>query len=386
MNREAHDEVLSILDELEGRFDPRVTESVRERHIRSATWQSVDRPPVVLVPPWDKPMERLYPVSEAVLDPSKMMVNQLRRGFSCITDWFRIRDDKPLQIRPDFGIGLVASVFGAGIEVVENNPPWVYPVAQEKKEAVIAGILDGFDVGQCHTRGWLPRVTETLEYFSEVLHGYPKAASSIALTMPDLQGPFDTAGMVWGSDIFMALITDADLIDRFLTAIGNAMVHIHDWIRGWVGRELLPEGFSHQHGTVIRGNLLLRCDSNVMINPEMYASQVFVHDRKALRSAGTGGFHSCGRWMQNIPTVLGADEVVTLDFGSNQSHMNDVDQVYKIAGRKKKHLNLVAVKPEELESGSIVERFPTGVTLQCHIDSVDAAARVMEKYAARSRG
>lgn len=383
MKKHAHDEVLSILDGLEERFDRKVTESIRERHIRSASWQPVDRPPVVLVPPWDRPMEKLYPVSEAVRDPSKMMVNELRRGFSCIMDWFRVRDDKPLQIRPNFGIGLVASVFGARVEVVENNPPWVHPIVAEDKEREIARVVDSFDAGKCHTGGWLPRITETVDYFTRVLSQYPKAASCIALTMPDLQGPFDTAAMVWGSDIFLALLTQPDLISRFLEAIGAAMVHIHSWIRRWIGRELLPEGFSHQHGTVIRGNLLLRCDSNVMMNPQMYASQVFVHDRKVLQSVGTGGFHSCGRWMQNIPTVLEAEEVGTLDFGSNQSHMNDVDQVYRDAGRKKKHLNLVAVKPEELESGSIVERFPTGATLQCHIDSVDAAARVMEKYAAR---
>ena len=380
MERQAHDDVRRILDDLEARLDPAAVQAIRERHMRAATWQPVDRPPVILVRPWDGSRTDLYPVAEAVADPSKMLANELRRGFSAAAEWLEIRDDKPLQIRPDFGIGLVSSVFGARIEVVENNPPWVFALDGEK-EAAVTRALDAFDCENCHTRGWVPRVTETLDYTTTVLRDYPAVASSVAVTLPDLQGPFDNAAMLWGCDIFLALATEADLVDRLLTATGDAMVHLHDHLRRWVGRELLPEGFSHQHGTIVRGNLLLRCDSNVMVSPGMYASQILVHDRRVLAAVGTGSFHSCGRWKQNIPAVLDAAEVGSLDFGTNQSNLNEIDAVHREAASRKKHLNLVTVEPDELESRSVLERFPTGATLCCAVDSVDRATAIMRTYA-----
>ncbi|HUV06745.1 MAG TPA: hypothetical protein VMX75_03380 [Spirochaetia bacterium] len=382
--REAHDSVRRILDELEDRIDPDLQKQIRQRHTKSALWEKVDRPPLLLVPPWDSREPALHPVSEAVTDPSKMLANELRRGFSSIVRWLRIQDDKPLQVRPDFGIGLVAGVFGARLEVVENNPPWVHPIESDNKKSSVEGLLDRLDIGACQNLGWLPRVAETLDYYTETLRQYPNVASSVAVALPDLQGAFDNAAMLWGSDIFLALVTEPELIQRLLAAVARTMVHLHNWLRRWVGRELLPEGFSHQHGGIIRGNILLRCDSNVMVHPDMYASRIFPHELQVLRSVGGGSYHSCGRWMHNIPAVINAEEVGSLDFGTNQSHMNEMHLVYGWARERRKHLHLVAVSPEELRNGRVPERYPTGVTLQCSIDSAEEAVVLMDQYASQA--
>ena len=65
-----------------------------------------------------------------------------------------------------FGIGLVASVFGSRLEVVENNPPWVHPVAEGENETQksIEATLDGLDVSTSHRLGWIPRVEETIQF------------------------------------------------------------------------------------------------------------------------------------------------------------------------------------------------------------------------------
>lgn len=327
-------------------------------------------------------MESLYPVAEAVGDPAKMLVNELRLGQTRVVNWPTIGDDTPLQVRPDLGIGLVASVFGSRIEVVENNPPWVHPLAEGENEIQrsLEAALDKLDVSSSHRLGWIPRVEETLEYYQEAFSEYPNAKASIATILPDLQGPYETAGMLWGSGIFLALVTAPDLVDRFAHAVGQVMIHLHDRFRQWVDRELLPDGFSHQHGSIIRGNLLVRCDSNIMISPQMYASQVFKHDRAVLKAVGGGSFHSCGCWRHNIPMIMAAEEVGSLDFGYAQTHLYDMDAVYRMAKRYRKHLHLVTVSPEELSSERAAERFPTGVTLVCLVDDVTAAAELMKCY------
>lgn len=378
----AHDTVRRILDELENKLDPRDHADIRRRHIAASMWGQIDRPPVLLLPEWDEGVAGLYPISEAVEDPSKMLVNELRKGLTAPLEWLQIRDDRLLQIRPDFGICLVASVFGAKVDVVKNNPPWVHPLAQDPDaiESTLNAALDKLDVATSHQTGWLPRVDETLDYYEQVFAEYPKVKASVAITLPPLQGPFETAAMLWGSDIFLALLTSPQLVDRLLLAVGGVMVHLHRWLRRWIGRELLPEGFSHQHGSLIRGNLLLRCDSVVMINPKMYQNQVLPHDCRVLQAMGGGSFHSCGDWTQNMPAIIAADEIGSLDLGVKQSSFYDIDQVYQQAQGRHKHLNLITVTPDELTSGTVLNRFPTGATLYCSTANKDNAADIMSRY------
>jgi hypothetical protein len=384
VSTDAHSKALQILDLLEEKLDVDEQTLIRRRHMSAARWEPVDRPPVRIMPPWDAPAESLYPVSEAVTDPAKMLVNELRRGNTSPIDWLRVKDDRPLQVRPDLGIGLIASIFGCRVEVVADNPPWVHAIGDDAIEADVERVLDSFDPSECMTRGWIPRPVETLDYYRETFASYPRASQCVAIVMPDLQGPFETAGLIWGSSILEALYTNLPLVHRIVTAVGDAMIRVHAGLREKVGREMLPEGFSHQHGMMIRGNLLLRCDSNVMVSPAMYAEQILPHDRRVLESVGGGSFHSCGRWEHNVPSIMAVDGVGSLDFGSNQSQMNDIDAIYRQAQARKKHLHLVTATVEELATGSIRGRFPTGVTLSCEVASVDEAALLMRKFADRA--
>ena len=376
----AHDEVRGLLDDLEQRIDPQHQQRIRERHIKTATWQATDRPPVLIALPWDAQRTAGYPVTEAVDDPAKMLINELRRGQASAADWLAVQDDHALQVRPDYGIGLVPSVFGGKVDVVADNPPWVHPLASTDIETHVRKALDAFDIDRLDELGWIPRVIEMLDYTTGVLRDYPRVSSAVAVIMPSLQGSFENAGLLWGSDIFAALFDEPELLERLLRAIDDATVRLHDRFRSWVGRELLEPGFSHQHGSVIRGNLLLRNDSIVMISPEMYAGQVFGHDKAVLQAVGGGSFHSCGRWVAHIPYLLAAEELGSLDFGSDQSQMNDIDTVYGWARDHRKHLSLVTTLPEELRTGSIRDRFPTGATLSCEVSSVAEAVQVMADY------
>lgn len=376
-----------ILDDLEKRLEPRAQQQIRLHHTQTAAWASVARPPVLIRPRWGRAQSTklLYPVREAIEDPAKMLANELQQGQACVANWLTVRDDTPLQVRPDFGIGLVASVFGSRLEVVENNPPWVYPLAEGEDEVQrsIQSRLDELDVSTSHRSGWIPRVEETLDYYQQVFNEYPNVKASIAVILPDIQGPCETAGMLWGSDVFLGLASAPALADRLINAVGDVMVHLHNRLRRWVGRELLPDGFSHQHGSIIRGNLLLRCDSNVMISPQMYASQIFGHDRAVLSAVGGGSFHSCGCWRHNIPAIMAAEEVGSLDFGFEQTDLYDIDEVYRMAAAYRKHLHLVTISCEELSSGSVLERFPTGATLLCMIDDIEPATKLMERHIER---
>jgi hypothetical protein len=380
-----HSDVRYLLDDLEQRLSPSVQEKVRERHISAIRGEGGGRPPVLLTVKDDPDAQAPFPVQHAVEDPEKMLLNELRGGFTPVISWLQVPDDRPLQIRPNFGIGLVASVFGARIEVVGDNPPWVHPVSEdaEHRSSGIRNALDRLDVSRCHETGWLPRVAETLDYYQQALSDYPAIRKSIAIIMPDLQGPLDTASMLWGSTLFEAIVLEPELLDELFAAVAQVMIHVHQWLRDWVGRELLPAGFSHQHGSMVGGNLLLRSDSGLMLHPRMYAQQVLQHDRTVFNGVGGGSYHSCGNWTNNMPMIMEEQQVTTLDLGLGQSVLYDIDAVSQQARSHGKHLNLVVATVEELLSGRAFARFPAGVTLHCTAPDVAAARQIVAYCAER---
>ena len=107
-----------ILEWLEERIDLDHMAAVNERRIKALQWEPVDRPPVTFSAPVEEPLY-IYPYSEVYRDPTKMLVNELigpyaTLGYSpSIFNSVRIKDDFPLQIRANYGVGLSVSLFGA---------------------------------------------------------------------------------------------------------------------------------------------------------------------------------------------------------------------------------------------------------------------------------
>ncbi|MBN2128149.1 MAG: hypothetical protein JW741_01585 [Sedimentisphaerales bacterium] len=386
---EAEASLRRLLEKLNEELNPAEHRGIREHFMRAMTWQAVERPPLrllfqELLERIDEKSSNMYPVREAVNDPAKLLVNELWYGRASAMGWLEVRDDQPLQVRVNLGIGLVASTFGSELYVVENNPPWVAPLTKDK-EAIPRAIekaLDEYDVEDAMNRGWIPKAAEMHDYYKEILAEYPNVERSVAVALPDLQGPFTTAEYLWGSDLYLAMYTHGELVDRLLEALAKAQVRLHGYFReNWIGRELLPEGFSHQHGLMVRGNILIRCDGNIMISPKMYRERVLPWDMYVAKNAGGGSFHSCGKWDHNVRAVIESGVFGTIDFGMNQSRLHDdMDGYYRLAKERRIHFNQVDTAEEEILSGDITKRFPTGVTLQHSTKGIASARRLVEAY------
>jgi hypothetical protein len=120
-----------------------------------------------------------------------------------------------------------------------------------------------------------------------------------------------------------------------------------------------PEGFCHQHGFPVRGRILLRCDSVIMLSAEMYREQVAPHDNRVMEALGGGGIHSCGDISHLAPEYFELPALQSLDLG--QSELNDRDALYEMARARKIALIRVHTTAGELASGQFREKFPTGV-------------------------
>ena len=362
-----------LLDFLNGIIDPIRQAQIDELYENALSWKPLKRLPLVISFPISEDMAfRPFPHREIFEDPAKMLYNELVHTWGLsIASRERLRDDLPLTIRANFGTGIVASIFGGRIEQVDDNPPWVrhFETLAEFKRAMEKDLAD-------FNRGWCPRVVERYDYYRETLREYPVLQKTIRLPLPDLQGPFDTVELLRGSEIFLDLYKTPEMVADVLQKAAIAQIEFARHLANHVSDG--PQGYSHQHGVMITGNILIRNDTAIMVSPEMYRSQIAPYDASILKELGGGGMHACGNLQNQCPEFLGLPSMKCLDFG--QSYLNDIDGVYERAKEKRIPLLRVQVPEKELTTGCVMERFPTGVTLLHEAKSLDDASRIMEQY------
>lgn len=362
-----NDHLSRLLEHLCRTLDAGRQAKTTQRYQRALGFQTVDRPPVVVSFPYPPDATfQPYPHREVFDDPEKMLFNELVHAFSLsllLND--QIGCDLPATVRANFGTVLIASMLGAAVEQHDDNPPWiVHPPGEEVTLEQVLDV-DPTDV----TRGWVPRAAERMQAYHDLLAPYPELRERIAIVLPDLQGPFDNLELICGSGIFLQLVTAPQTVEAAMERVAAAQVAAFNHLREWT-TEPQP-GFCRQHGVMLKGNILLRNDSCIMVSAEMYRQQIAPHDARVLRDCGGGGLHACGCADHLAEEFLALPGVEGIDLG--QPELNDVDALYDKARSKRIPLLRMTVSPEEVRSGRFAERFPTGAVLLCRAGGFDEA-------------
>lgn len=274
------DPLRQLLDGLEARVSPERHKAASALFQDALAWRPVPRLPLTLGYPLPADGAfRPVPIAETLGDPEKMLFNELLHAWST-SIWYQheVGDDLPYTLRANFGTGIISSLFGAPVEQVENNPPWVRRF--ETWEA-FQGVLerDPCDFAQ----GLCPRVVETYEAYAAILKGWPRFRKVVGLVLPDLQGPMDNAELLRGTGLFTDFYERPDETRALLDRMATAQVAF--------AKRLLPllddgpDGYSHQHASMLKGRILLRNDSSIMLSPSMYREHVAPHDAREIGRA-----------------------------------------------------------------------------------------------------
>jgi len=365
--------VKSLLQFLNDTLDPVKQQQIENGHHRALNWETVERLPLVVTYPYPKSKQyQPFPHREVFDHPEKMLFNELAHAFdSSILLHSELNDDLSFTIRANFGTVVIASLFGGLVEQRGDNPPWIrHFETQDEFKTILE--KDPFDFSQ----GICPQIISRYQFYQEVLADYPNLQKCIKIVLPDLQGPLDSLELLRGSDIYTDFIIDPETIENGLRLMAEAQVGFARHLKPFITDG--PDGFSHQHSVAIKGNILIRNDSAIMVSPEMYTGQVAPFDEYVLDGLGGGGVHSCGKIDFNVPEIFRLDSIKSFDFG--QSYLNDVDSLYPLAREKKIPLLRFRPNKEEVISGKINKRFPTGVTLVYEAGSFDEAVFVTKKY------
>jgi hypothetical protein len=307
--------VHQILTWIEERIDQDHAAAVERRRVRALHWQPLDHPPVTVAAPAPESF-RIYPYHEAFADPVKMLVNELvgpgmvwGAGSPSIVNSVMLRDDFPLQIRANYGIGIMASLFGAEIHVVEDNMPWVQPIGPSRLEHALAHGVPDLD------RGLLPRALETMAFYHKALEPYPKCRQAIHITQTDLQGPFDIAAQLWGGAIFTAFQDRPELLRNLLALIGETYVRASRAVTA-ASTAQANDDCIYLHFTICRGGCLLKDDSSIMLSPRTYAEFIRPANARVLEALGGGGIHWCGSGQHWRPEFVATGGLLCIDWGN----------------------------------------------------------------------
>ncbi len=364
-------ELKQLLEHLEGEINPARIADLEQLHVASLNMRKVPRLPVIASYPY--PIDRKFvpfPHGEIFDNPEKMLFNQLVCTFdSSVYLGEELGDDLPITIRADFGCVLIASMFGAAVEQVGDNPPWIRQNGRISYQDIIDIPPTDFD------RGIIAKVAARYQFYAAVLKDYPSLSNLANIVMPDLQGPIDNLELLIGSGIFEDMYFKRELFLKAMDVVTQAQIELTRHFGRFVNNRI--DDVSFQHGFPLKGGILIRNDTSIMVSPQMYRELIAPFDERILKTFG-GGIHSCGDVNRIVREFMSVDGVQSFDFG--QSELNDVENIYQFAKLSRLPLTRVAVSADELVTGSVMDKYPTGVSLIYRAPSFENAKVVIKKY------
>jgi hypothetical protein len=368
----------SLLKLIEEYIDLEHCREMDERYRAALSYAVVDRPPLVVQPgfgknwklpsPWDR-FEQ-YPYRRSFDNPAAMMQNML---LSRVVPGLILKDDNPLAIRNDHGTIQIAGLLGGAWHFYEDNYPWV--ASLESKDAIRQ--LVEFDHEIDWNDGVIPQSTKTLEFYRDQLVKYPNCRKAIQISLPDLQGPLDTADMLWGAEIFVEILTNPQLVSALLAKIVGVMREVANYYRKYATDRLEPFA-NTQHSYNIPGRILIRNDSSIMVSPDTYREIVLPHDDELLKSVGGGSIHFCGKGEHLVESMLDIPYLRGLDFGDPE--LMDRERIYSLCSERKVTITNLKPSRQDLVSGRAAGAYPTGVVFVYNTNDINDALDVVSQY------
>ena len=367
------DQLKRLLNYMEENIDLKHVEMVEELHLKSLKYENVPYMPLTVIYPTDHSYE-LFPYTEAFHDPEKMLYNELIQSFSSSLNSIRLKDHFPMQIRSNHGIGIISTLFGANCRIVNDGMPWV-----DHLEDGIDGVKNLLERGVPEfTSGLGRQVLDTHQFYMDTLKQFPKCYKAIHITQPDLQGPFDIAHLLLGTEIFYEIYDSPEVVHDLLKLITDTYIGYRRFIDPYL-TDKAGEDAIYIHGGIYGGKVLIK-DDTAMINlsKEQYEEFAKTYNEKIIDEF-TGSIHYCGPERKWHHDVLVHPKVKSIQYGNPEMH--DLEYDYKVWSENKTPIVFWGWNQEysfiEKVSGAGIK---TGMTLACQAENHQEAVRILKSH------
>lgn len=242
-------------------------------------WKPVERIPVVMhgieTPEWP-----LYPYDETFENPEKMLWNQLQQPYIGAS----LRDDRMLTVRPNHGLAIIPSLFGATVHV-DSQTTWVEGChdAAAVRRIIDRGVPD-------LEAGLGKRVFETIGLYRGWLDD-AGLRDFVHIFQADTQSPFDCAYLLWGHEIYLAMTDEPETVHALLDLVTETTVR---FVRRM--KAVMQEPPDRMYHWWYRVPAAVRVVDDVSINlsPAMYDEFNRPYNERLFAAFGAGYMHYCG--------------------------------------------------------------------------------------------
>jgi hypothetical protein len=292
---------------------PRVTGESRHAetiHAWEAFWSLEDLGrPLWLVPTspvLTAALTGLVPIPQLLQDRAVQLQAQL--GVLAWRESAQLGDDFIPHLQPHGGVTVFASAFGCEVEFFEHTLPWAHPVIRgdDPPEKVYELAPPAVDAGQL---GEMLAFTD--HFVAETGGRYP-----VAIT--DLQGPLDTAYLVWDSSAFMmAMHTNPDEVHHLMRLVTDLIIR---YVKEQRARspEFLPCHFPPLWLPDGRG-ISVSDDGLAVIGPALYREFCLPYMNELSEEFGGLMVHSCGSFAHQFENLEQMHGLRGINFGATET-------------------------------------------------------------------
>jgi uroporphyrinogen-III decarboxylase len=217
-------------------------------------------------------------------------------------------DDFIPHLQPQMGVGVFASAFGCEVEFPRDQMPWTYPVIRAGDPAEKVYELEPPHVES----GLLGDVLDYARYFDE------KAGHRYPIAMTDLQGPMDTAYLVWDScDFMVAMYEHPKEVHHLMRLCTDLIVGFVKKFRNTV-KEMVPAHFPPVYLPDGMG-LAISEDVMAVLSPSLYEEFSLPYVNELSEEFGGILIHSCGNFEHQIPALKKVKGLRGINFGVSET-------------------------------------------------------------------
>ncbi len=226
---------------------------------------------------------------------------------------FWAKDDFIQHLQPQMGVGVFASAFGCKMKFPWDQMPWSYPVIKAGDDAQKVYDLEPPDVRD----GLLGDVLAFAEYFDQ------KAEHRFPIAMTDLQGPADTAYLIWDScDFMVAMYDHPKEVHHLMRLVTDLIIKFVKEFRSKV-KEMIPAHFPPAYLPDEMG-ITVSEDVLAVLSPQLYEEFSLPYLNELSEEFGGIMIHSCGNFEHQLDILDKVHNLRAINFGVTETKFEAV--------------------------------------------------------------